>query len=48
MPLEAWYMSSDDAADQRAPHRLSPNEPVAKAQLDALGVLSWEGLDADG
>lgn len=47
MPIEAWFMDEDTAADQRAPHRLSPNAPVSKEELVALGVVSWEGLDAD-
>ena len=46
MPIEAWYMD-EVAADQREPHRCSPNVPVTRAELDKLGVLSWEGLDAD-
>ena len=33
--------------DQRQEARRSPNVPVSRAALEALGVLSWEGMDAD-
>ena len=40
-------MDDDTAADQRAPHRRSPNVPVSAAALRALGVLAWK-LDPEG
>jgi len=46
MPIEAWFMDSEEG-DQRKEHRLSPNKPVSREELVELGVLSWEGLDAD-
>src|SRR5690242_10296222 len=46
MAIEAWYMD-DSSEDQRAPHKQTPNAPVSREQLDALGVLQWSGLDAD-
>jgi hypothetical protein len=46
MPIEAWYMD-ESVEDQRSEHRQSPNVPVSRKQLLALGVLTWEGLDAD-
>ena len=33
-------MDSSDA-DQRAPHQLTPNQPVTAEHLARLGVLSW-------
>lgn len=47
MPITAWFMDADTAADQRLPHKQEPNKPVSREELAALGVLSWEGLDAD-
>ena len=44
--LEAWYMDDDTVADQRKPHRRSPNAPASVAQLNARGVLTWR-LDPD-
>ena len=35
------------SADQRQPARQTPNVAVSRDALAALGVLSWEGLDAD-
>lgn len=46
MPIVAWYMD-DSSEDQRKPHQLSPNVPVSKDKLKALGVLAWEGLGVD-
>ena len=47
MVLRAWYMDSTDA-DQRAPHQLVPNQPVAPEYLHKrLGVISW-ALDMSG
>ena len=47
MVLRAWYMDSTDA-DQRAPHQLSPSQPVAPEYLHKrLGVVSW-ALDMSG
>jgi len=45
MTIEAWYMDSSDE-DQRAPHKLSPNQPVSLEQLKQLGVSHWK-LNAD-
>lgn len=47
MPISAWFMDDDTAADQRLPRKQEPNKPVSRDELAALGVLSWEGLDAD-
>lgn len=47
MPIEAWFMDADIVSDQREPHRCEPNRPVSRVELDKLGVVSWEGLDAD-
>jgi len=47
MVLRAWYMDSTDA-DQRAPHQLTPSQPVAPEYLHKrLGVVSW-ALDMSG
>lgn len=43
--IEAWYMDDTDN-DQRAPHKLEPNQPVNPEKLAELGVLCWH-LDAD-
>ncbi len=40
-------MDEDTTVDQREPHQRSPPEPCSFETLDALGVLHWEGLDAD-
>ncbi|CAN0326365.1 unnamed protein product [Pylaiella littoralis] len=44
--IEAWYMDADDTADQRLPHRQTPNAECNAAELESLGVLHWK-LDAD-
>eukprot|EP01012_Entosiphon_sulcatum_P023825 TRINITY_DN28941_c0_g1_i1.p1 TRINITY_DN28941_c0_g1~~TRINITY_DN28941_c0_g1_i1.p1 ORF type:complete len:495 (+),score=110.01 TRINITY_DN28941_c0_g1_i1:1036-2520(+) len=46
MTIEAWYMDSDTEADQRLPHRKTPNEPASMEVLSKLGVFHWT-LDAD-
>ncbi|CAM9422638.1 unnamed protein product [Ectocarpus sp. 4 AP-2014] len=46
MAIEAWYMDQEKTADQRLPHRQSPNVACGTAELESLGVLHWE-LDAD-
>jgi 1,2-dihydroxy-3-keto-5-methylthiopentene dioxygenase len=46
MTIVAWYMDSSDA-DQREEHKMSPNKECLPAELDALGVLSWEGLSGE-
>lgn len=43
MGLRAWYMCAEEG-DQREENRCTPDEEVSKEKLDALGVLSWEGL----
>jgi 1,2-dihydroxy-3-keto-5-methylthiopentene dioxygenase len=40
MTIEAWYMDESDA-DQREPHKRSPNVPVTLEALAELGVLHW-------
>ena len=47
MTISAWYMDSVDG-DQRDPHKDSDQREVTKKDLDALGVLSWEGLTGVG
>lgn len=37
MAIEAWYMDEDKAADQRLPHRQSPNVACGTAELESLG-----------
>jgi len=44
MTISAWYMDTDESVDQRAPHKLSPNEEVSGEVLDGLGVLRWTGI----
>ncbi|KAJ3146590.1 hypothetical protein HDU86_008472 [Geranomyces michiganensis] len=40
--VEAWiYNAQDPASDVRTPHKHSPNRPISRTQLAALGVLSW-------
>ncbi|CAM9983420.1 unnamed protein product [Scytosiphon promiscuus] len=46
MTIEAWYMDEDTSADQRLPHRQTPNLACDTAELESLGVLHWE-LNAD-
>ncbi len=41
MVVTAWLMDDSDA-DQRLPHRRSPNVEVTSAELDALGVLQFK------
>ena len=43
MTITCWYMDSVDS-DQREPHKDTVAREVTKKDLDALGVLSWEGL----
>ncbi|XP_075057598.1 acireductone dioxygenase [Mixophyes fleayi] len=43
--VQAWYMDASEE-DQRTPHRLQPDEPVAVGELRLLGVHSYK-LDAD-
>ncbi|XP_048046287.1 acireductone dioxygenase isoform X2 [Chanodichthys erythropterus] len=43
--IEAWYMD-ESSEDQRLPHRLSPNRPVTREQLEQIGVYHWK-LNAD-
>lgn len=42
---QAWYMDDSDA-DQRLPHRLSPNQPCPLEALGELGILAYR-LNAD-
>lgn len=35
--IEAWYMDADDTADQRLPHRQTPNAECNAAELESLG-----------
>jgi len=39
--MEAWYMD-ESSEDQRLPHRLSPNQPVTREQLQDIGVYYWK------
>lgn len=41
MGIEAWYLDSSDE-DQRKPHRMNPNQPVALEELKKLGVFYWK------
>ena len=43
MTISAWYMD-DSEADQREPHRQSPNAEVSLDAIAKLGVLHWSGL----
>jgi 1,2-dihydroxy-3-keto-5-methylthiopentene dioxygenase len=47
MAIQAWYMDDKDDVDQREPHKTDPVQPVSVDQLDALGVLSWEGITGE-
>jgi hypothetical protein len=46
MTITAWYMD-DSTEDQRLPHRLN-DEIVPLSTLDALGILSFQGLTGPG
>ena len=46
MTITAWYMDDSDA-DQREPHKKSPNEPVSKPALVDLGIIFWEGITGE-
>ena len=48
MTITAWYMDTVDSVDQREPHKNDDAREVTKKDLDALGVLSWEGLTGVG
>jgi len=41
-------MDTVDSVDQREPHKNEDAREVTKKDLDALGVLSWEGLTGVG
>ena len=45
MTITAWLMDDDSSVDQREPHRYPGGAAVSGADLDALGVLRWEGID---
>jgi len=47
MAIQAWYMDDKNDADQRDPHKTDPVQPVSVEQLNALGVLSWEGITGE-
>ncbi|GAB4820577.1 hypothetical protein N2152v2_007623 [Parachlorella kessleri] len=44
--VEAWYMDDTDA-DQRLPHRQTPNKPCSLDALGALGVLAYRLTQPD-
>ena len=44
MTIEEWYMDDDTAADQRLPHRQSPNAECDSAALEKLGTRSAASL----
>eukprot|EP00820_Chromera_velia_P027543 Cvel_11079.t1-p1 / transcript=Cvel_11079.t1 / gene=Cvel_11079 / organism=Chromera_velia_CCMP2878 / gene_product=1,2-dihydroxy-3-keto-5-methylthiopentene, putative / transcript_product=1,2-dihydroxy-3-keto-5-methylthiopentene, putative / location=Cvel_scaffold685:282-2416(-) / protein_length=134 / sequence_SO=supercontig / SO=protein_coding / is_pseudo=false len=46
--INAWFMDAVEG-DQRAPHKMEPNQAVSVKELAALGVDAWQlsGTDDD-